>query len=55
MNGDIIDALSFIIHRDKAYARARRIAEQLKKHIPRHLFEIPIQVAIGGKVIGEKL
>ena len=55
LNGDIIDALSFIIHRDKAYARARRIAEQLKKHIPRHLFEIPIQVAIGGKVIGEKL
>ena len=54
LNGDIIDALSFIIHREKAYARARRIAEQLKKHIPRHLFEIPIQVAIGGKVIARE-
>lgn len=54
LNGDIIDALSFIIHREKAYARARKIAEQLKKHIPRHLFEIPIQVAIGGKVIARE-
>ena len=54
LNGDIIDALSFIIHREKAYARARRIAEQLKKHIPRHLFEIPIQVAIGGNVIARE-
>lgn len=54
LNGDIIDALSFIIHREKAYTRARRIAEQLKKHIPRHLFEIPIQVAIGGKVIARE-
>lgn len=54
LNGDIIDALSFIIHREKAYARARRIAEQLKKHIPRHLFEVPIQVAIGGKVIARE-
>ena len=54
LNGDIIDALSFIIHKEKAYARARRIAEQLKKHIPRHLFEIPIQVAIGGKVIARE-
>lgn len=54
LNGDLIDALSFIIHREKAYARARRIAEQLKKHIPRHLFEIPIQVAIGGKVIARE-
>ena len=54
LNGDIIDAISFIIHREKAYARARRIAEQLKKHIPRHLFEIPIQVAIGGKVIARE-
>jgi len=54
LNGDIIDALSFIIHREKAYVRARRIAEQLKKHIPRHLFEIPIQVAIGGKVIARE-
>lgn len=54
LNGDIIDALSFIIHREKAYTRARKIAEQLKKHIPRHLFEIPIQVAIGGKVIARE-
>ncbi len=54
LNGDIIDALSFIIHREKAYVRARKIAEQLKKHIPRHLFEIPIQVAIGGKVIARE-
>ena len=54
LNGDIIDALSFIIHREKADARARRIAEQLKKYIPRHLFEVPIQVAIGGKVIARE-
>ena len=54
LNGDVIDALSFIIHREKAYTRARKIAEQLKKHIPRHLFEIPIQVAIGGKVIARE-
>ena len=54
LNGDVIDALSFIIHREKAYSRARKIAEQLKKHIPRHLFEIPIQVAIGGKVIARE-
>ncbi len=54
LNGDVIDALSFIIHREKAYQRARRIAEQLKKYIPRHLFEIPIQVAIGGKVIARE-
>ena len=54
LNGDVIDALSFIIHKEKAYARARRIAEQLKKYIPRHLFEIPIQVAIGGKVIARE-
>lgn len=54
LNGDIIDALSFIIHKEKAYSRARKIAEQLKKHIPRALFEIPIQVAIGGKVIARE-
>ncbi len=54
LNGDVIDALSFIIHADKAYPRARRIAEKLKDHIPRHLFEIPIQVAIGGKVIARE-
>lgn len=54
LNGDVIDALSFIIHRDKAYQRARKIAEKLREHIPRHLFEIPIQVAIGGKVIARE-
>ena len=54
MNGDVIDALSFIIHADKAYPRARRIAERLKENIPRQMFEIPIQVAIGGKVIARE-
>ena len=54
LNGDLIDALSFIIHREKAYQRARKIAEQLKKNIPRHLFEIPIQVGIGGKIIARE-
>ncbi len=54
LNGDTIDALSFIIHREKAYVRARRIAEKLKEHIPRQMFEIPIQIAIGGKVIARE-
>ena len=54
LNGDIIDALSFIIHADKAYGRARKIAEKLKDNIPRQLFEIPIQIAIGGKVIARE-
>lgn len=54
MNGDVIDALSFIIHADKAYPRARKIAERLKDNIPRQMFEIPIQVAIGGKVIARE-
>ncbi len=52
--GDIVDALSFIVHADNSYARARRIAEKLKQFIPRQLFEIPIQVAIGGKVIARE-
>ncbi len=52
--GDVVDALSFIVHTDNAYTRARRIAEKLKEFIPRQLFEIPIQVAIGGKVIARE-
>lgn len=54
LNGDTVDALSFIIHADKAYARARKIAEKLKENIPRQMFEIPIQIAIGGKVIARE-
>ena len=54
LNGDVIDALSFIIHSDKAYGRARKIAEKLKDNIPRQMFEIPIQIAIGGKVIARE-
>ena len=54
LNGDVIDALSFIIHADKAMPRARRIAERLKETIPRQMFEIPIQIAIGSKVIARE-
>ena len=54
LNGDMVDALSFIIHADKAYERARKMAEKLKAHIPRQMFEIPIQAAIGGKVIARE-
>ena len=54
LNGDTIDALSFIIHSDKAYGRARKIAEKLKDNIPKHQFEIPVQIAIGGKVIARE-
>ena len=54
LNGDMVDALSFIVHADKSYARARRMAEKLKDHIPRQLFEVPIQAAIGGKIIARE-
>ena len=52
--GDIIDALSFIVHSDSAQSKARRIAEKLKDHIPRQMFEVPIQVSIGGKIIARE-
>ena len=54
LNGDVVDALSFIIHADKAYPRARKMAEKLKENIPRQLFEVPIQACIGGKIIARE-